>query len=205
MDEKNQENKNAEYVEEHYLTVSESRIKNTIKEYKSGLPYRTVISTSFACLLSFFTAFASYSSNESIWKWVFFSLSLLSALVLLVFGTVSLAKKKNGKGTERWFLEELEDKHYGHFSRSHIDGDKAKKIVFTTINAIMITGIPLAVLLTVLGLHGWNLSNYEWGVFFWIFWSIGSLLSLVFGTYINASLAYAVFGYEDGFPDIDVF
>ena len=205
MDDKKLNNENIEYVEEHYLQISESRIKNTIKEYKSGLPYRTIISTSFACLLSFFTAFASYSNSDSIWKWVFFSLSLVSTVVLIVFGIISLAKKKNGKGTEKWFLEELKGKHYDVLSEGIFDSDRVKKTIFTVINIVLIVGIPISVLLIVLGVNDWNISNKDWSAFFWVFWSTGTLCSLIFGTYINATLAYAIFGYEDGFPNIDIF
>lgn len=71
------EESNFEKINEKYLQVSESRIKNTIKEYKKGQPFNWISSSSFVCMVSFLTAFASYSSNDNVWKWIFLILACI--------------------------------------------------------------------------------------------------------------------------------
>lgn len=191
------EEKKIKTVEEQYIQVSESRIKNTIKEYKKGQPFNWVISSSFSCAVSFFIAFASYQSNDSVWKWIFLALGALSALILSIFGIISLARKKLGTGTEKWFLEEIKDEHHEKPeskvpSFESLDSDAIFKIV----KGILLVGIPVGVLLLVLGLNGWDISNEPWCGMFWFFWSILSILWLVWGTYPIAFLAYVIFGYE---------
>lgn len=192
------EENNVEKINEKYLQVSESRIKNTIKEYKKGQPFSWVLSSSFACMVSFLTAFASYSSNDNVWKWAFLILVCISTLVFLVFGVITLVRKRIGHGTEKWFLEEIKNNHPPKDTHYSVNS----KVLFNIINFILIIGIPIAVLLTVLGCNGWDISNKEWSSVFWVIWSIGSLCSLLFGTFINAYFAYLFFGFEDGFPDI---
>lgn len=192
------EHKKIEVIDESYIQVSESRIKNTIKEYKKGQPFGWILSSSFACMVSFFAAYASYSSNNNIWKWIFLALVILSSLIFIVFGIITLVRKKVGHGTEKWFLEELRNSHPRKGQRHSVNS----KIVFYIINFILIIGVPLTVLLVTLWCNGWNISGKEWSGSFWVLWIIGTLCSLVFGTFINAYFAYLLFGFEDGFPDI---
>lgn len=192
------EEKNITIVEEKYLQVSESRIKNTIKEFKKGQPFNWILSSSFSCTVSFFIAFASYQSNDdSVWKWIFLSLGALSALILIIFGIISLARKKLGTGTEKWFLEEIKDEHrekprdsYRSFDR--FDPDR----LFRIVKSVLLVAIPAGVLLLVLGLNGWDISGEPWCIVFWFLWTVLSLLWLIYGTAIIAFFAYAMFGYE---------
>lgn len=193
------DNQNVQEVVEKYIKVSESRIKNTIKEYKSGLPFRSVISASFSCVISFFVAFVSYSGNESVWKWIFLTLLIISFSILLIFGIISIVRRKTCKGTEKWFLEEIRDYHPVKTKSKLINS----KLLFIIINLILIIGIPLAVLLGVLGCNGWDISNQNWAPVFWIFWGMFMLSSLVFGTSFNAFLANIIFGYE--YDSIELF
>lgn len=201
------ENENIVIIKEKYVQVSESRIKNTIKEYKKGQPFNWVLSSSFACALSFFTAFASYSSSADIWKWIFLGLLILSAVIFLIFAVISFVRKKIGKGTEKWFLEEITNTHPKKYKDNSVGFSffLEPKTIFNIINIILIIGIPVAVLLIVLGCNNWTLADKEWSHIFWVSYALGTAGCLIFGTYINAYFAYLFFGFEDGFPDIDLF
>lgn len=200
MEEQNKNNE-VEVIKEQYIQVSEARIKNTIKEFKKGQPFSGILSSSFACMVSFFIAYASYYSSNSFWMWLFLVLAILSCVVFAVFGIITLVRKKIGKGTEKWFLEEIRNNHPEKISREYLGSSVEPKTIFNIINIILIIGIPTSVLLIVLGCNGWNVSDKEWSPMFWSLWIIGSIISLVFGTFINAYFAYLFFGFEDGFPD----
>ena len=201
------ENENIEIVKEKYVQVCESRIKNTIKEYRKAQPFNSVLSISFGCIISFFIAFVSYSSSDTFWKWTFLILLSISGLVFTAFGIVSLVRKKIGKGTEKWFLEEITNKHPLKYKDAHSGAGFLldSKIIFNIVNIILIIGIPTSVILIVLGCNNWSLADKEWANIFWVSYGLGTAGYLVFGTYINAYFAYLFFGYEDGFPNIPIY
>lgn len=182
-------------VKEKYIQVSESRIKNSIKEYKSCLPFQRTLSSCLACLLSSITAFASYSSSDSVWKWIFLVSSILSIVLIVIFGIISLARKKIGKGTEKWLLDEIYGKEHTNLQKNHKFSLK-KRWLFEIINIVVIFGFPIGILLLVFGLNNWNIANLEWAEVFWVGWISMTVITLVFGRFINAFLAYAIFGYN---------
>ena len=196
MEDKQFENdENIKIVKEKKVLVSESRIKNTIKEYKKGQPLGWLLSSSFACLLSFFTAFATYPSNLNAWKWIFLGLSILSALVLLVSGVITLIRKKKSRGTEKWFLDEIKDEH-PQVLKKQADPKKRKDCLFNFVNIVLLVTIPLSGYLIYLGCNAWNPYPNEMATLFWMIWSLISITYFIFGTFLNSTFAYILFGYE---------
>lgn len=187
-------------VEEQIIEVSEIRIKNTIKEYRSGIPFTGFLSASFASTISFLTAFAAFFYSTSFWKWVFLTLLIISFISLIVFGILSLKRFKTMKGTEKWFLDELKGLTHEKEEKKKFDGlsIKAKKRLFYIINIVVIIGVLLSTFLIALGLNNWNIKSID--ALFWAIYLVFGGAYLVFGTYINALLAYIFFGYDDGFP-----
>lgn len=191
-------------VKEQMIEVSEIRIRNTIKEFKKGIPFGNAASISLGSTISFVTAFAAFSNTSSVWKWVFLVCLMISSLCFFIFGIISIARYKSLKGTEKWFLDELKNtEHQSTNKRSSRLSKKGKKILFNICNFGIIICTLTTILLLVLGLNGWNVSKQEWAPAFWAFYIVFGLAYLFFGTYINALLAAILFGYEDGFPGSD--
>lgn len=189
------EQENVKVVQEKKVLVSEVRIKNAIKEYRKSQPLGWLLSSTFACFLSFFTAYASYSGSDSIWKVVFLVLLILSAAGLLIGIVLSIARKKTSHGTEKWLLEEIRDEHI-ETKKHQLDSKKKKHCIFNFVNIVLIIGLPASTLLIYLACNNWNSYPNEMAMLFWLFWSILSATYLLFGTYVNLLFAGLFFGYE---------
>ena len=189
----NSDKREVKQIKENYIEVSESRIKYTIEKYKKGQPFSWVISASFSCFVSFIVAFATYPNEHPV-KWIFLSIAIISAILFLIFGVLSLYRRKVGHGSSEWFLREIKDENY--YGRAYLAPKTKRKIAFNIVNCLLIVLIPASILILVLGLNNWNIIGKEWAPLFWFFLIIGCLFSLFFVTTINAYLAYALFGYE---------
>ena len=191
------EHKKIEVIDESYIQVSESRIKNTIKEYKKGQPFGWILSSSFACMVSFLPP-TPPALLTIIYGSGFFCACYSVLPYFYCVWNHYFSEEKSWARNWKWFLEEIRNSHPYKAQRRSVNS----KIVFYIVNFILIIGVPLTVLLVTLGCNGWNISGKEWSRYFWLLWIIGTLCSLVFGTFINAYFAYLLFGFEDGFPDI---
>jgi len=199
-------------IPETYVRVSESKLKNALKEYRNGLaPFNgslTALSFSIAMFTTWATA-SSDSSSQIVLKWVFFGLGSALFVVFATLFIVGLLRKRSGKGTEEWFMDEVEGKgHYssGHYNRRLGSGQKAK-IIDWSIYFFFAIGVPLASFLTAFGVNGWN-SNWivlnadgtgNWGMTVVVFLSIGTLAWLLIARSLVSFFALEIFDYDDGF------
>ncbi len=183
-------------VEEQIIEVCESRIKNTIKEYKKGIPFTGIVSASFASAVSFVVAFASFSNTNSYWKWIFLVLFIISGIIFIVFGAWSINRIKTMKGTEKWFLNEL--KGLPHEGNNKTLTDKGKKRLFNTFNILIIIAVLASIFLIALGINNWKIEKID--VAFWAIYCILGFAYILGGTFINAFLASIFFGYDHGYP-----
>jgi hypothetical protein len=197
-------------VTEITVEVSESRIKNTLKEYRSGLTIFNGALTALSFAVAFLTTWISIPKetlSQTITGWILFGLSVVLLVVSIVLFIGSLIRKKGGKGTEKWFLDELEGKghyQYGRYRHS-TDSDTKKKRICNICTIFLGSLVPLAAFLTVFGVNGWGTSwivapdgTAKAGVIVLILLSVGSLLWVYVARLIVSSLAFLWFDYDDG-------
>lgn len=142
--------------EDRQVIVSESQLKCALNEHKHNLLRFDVIFSVLGLFVSLFLGAFAIEPVDPVrtgFKIAFFVLSGVAGLGFIVLLIINIVHRFSGKGTEKWFVDEIFNSHPPKIKKEK----KNNKDIGYTVLSVFVAILPcLALCLTVFGLNGWS-------------------------------------------------
>ena len=187
-------------VDEKYIQVSEIRINNALKDYKRAVQNNNLLSLFFSTSISFLIAWASLFNNKEgslfAWKWIFFSLMIVSAIATIVMFVARVLKNKNGETSLDYVMCQIKNEPYYRTKTRNIDG---KAVVFRIALIASYIVVISGIWCILFGCNGWSIEQLQQNEYCGLFLAIsvmGTVIWIFGGFFVVNFISQLLFDYD---------